>query len=202
MPWLLLLKSPWAWVAVAFAGLGAYAGLQHIEAVEARAEVAKIKLQWAEANTAAQAEADKQRKIHAATAQEADVALQQSQIAAEDFKSKWDQARREARNARTALVSCPNTPGSSTTNATEGADAGVPRLSYEFLREYDTAWTGPDGKPVFSDPPRPAEALLGAASPVTSADALETHRANAERCSDNRRQLDVLTTLIRKLQAQ
>ncbi len=43
MPWLLLLKSPWTWVAIAFAALAGYAAVQHIGWQASKAEYAQFR---------------------------------------------------------------------------------------------------------------------------------------------------------------
>jgi len=185
-------------LAVLASAAGLYAKVHHDGYAEGEGVVQG---RWDAANRTAQAQADALRQQRAAEGQKSSAALQQAEAEADAANDRWIQARKEARNARIPLAVCPGQPQPSAT-AVAGTTPQllVLRLSYEFLREYDTAWTGQDGQPVFSDPPRPPETELAAASPVTLPDALETHAENARRCSEHRRQLDKLTALIKSLQ--
>jgi hypothetical protein len=155
-------------------------------------------LEWVDANKRAQKKADAERATREAAGREAATALQHANQTASDWQARY---RKEARRG-IPLAVCPNPaatprqPGS----VDPPTDRGL-RLTYAFLRDYDAGWTGYDGKPLFGD-------TGGAAGPIPEAGApseagleelLDTHATNAGRCSANARQLDRLTTLIRKL---
>lgn len=70
MPWLLLLKSPWTYVAIAFAALASYAAVQHLGWQESKAEFAQFR-------------ADTEHLAAEAKVKNAQIALQQAHAAQE-----------------------------------------------------------------------------------------------------------------------
>lgn len=140
--------------------------------------------EWQAANDAEQARTTKRDKdagdLVAATQKTAAAA----QAKADLYRSKWNQAREEANREKVPLEVCTH-------------DGVV--LSWQFVREYDTAWTNERGEPVFADPARPASASLETGSPVTPEQLLNNHGENASRCSADRKQLNELTATIRIL---
>jgi hypothetical protein len=185
---------------IALAVIGSVAGLYvkvHSDGV--REGEATIQTRWDATNRKAQEVADALRHQREAAGRETYAALQKSQGKAADYENRWRSARTASRNVPLAV--CPTLPQNSPAGTVATPDSGIGlRLTYQFLRDYDTAWTGPDGEPVFRDPPRPPEAELAAGSPVALDAVLENHAENANRCSANARQLNKLTTLIKRLQ--
>jgi hypothetical protein len=128
--------------------------------------------------------------------------------AARDANAQWEEARREARRNARPLAVCPQPrlQGAADVERDAGSrvpGAGVERdrpavpgaavFTWQFVREYDTAWTGADGKPVSQDPAgQPGAADAGAPSPFTAEDVLDVHGTNARRCSEDRRELATL----------
>lgn len=177
---------------------------------------------------AKQLEWDKDKERAAEAQRRKDVAVAQSLLAeekrrlaaeavAEDVNARWEEARREARRNRTPMVACPQptdagrsrgggaelagaAPAAATAASdVAGAPAPEPRLTWEFVRLYDGAWTGADGQPVPGAlAGSAATAVAGAASPHGVDELIDVHAENARRCSEDRRELG---ELIRKLEA-
>lgn len=134
--------------------------------------------------------------------------------AAEDKASKanlrWQEAKRESDRRGRALAAIESEPrGSgpvaSGQSAAPDAAAAVDqpgvriRTTWEFVRHYDSAWTGAGGEPVF---PAAAgyspTAESGAASPYGLGEVLDVHGENARRCSTDRREFQ---TVIDRIEA-
>jgi hypothetical protein len=78
-----------------------------------------------------------------------------------------------------------------------------PEVLLGFAMLWDAPWTDDEREPVFGDSGAIAAGAVDAATPLpTLEDAVDNHAENAQRCSENRRQLVGLIDLIRKLQAQ
>ena len=75
MPWLLLLKSPWTWGAVAFAAISGYAAVQHIGWQATKAEYVTFQATVAKEAADAKVAAARQEALQATNAQEAIDAL-------------------------------------------------------------------------------------------------------------------------------
>lgn len=161
-----------------------------------------VRVEWAEANRQAEAQAAKVRATREAEASKSVIALQQAERKAADYENRY----RQARNASKArLAECSPTPQPATASAAAAPvaspDGGI-RLTPAFVLQWDAAWTGREGRPLWpvSDP---GEAAGGpaAADPVGPAQVLENHAENAFRCDAARRQLGELTALIKRLRA-
>jgi hypothetical protein len=130
------------------------------------------------------------------------IALSVANASARNYEAKWRLAR--ANNQQSlATVFCPDAaPAGFPVLADSAADGGAGvriRLSSQFLREYDRAWTGPGGQPVFDDPGGP---LDSSGTAVTLESLLALHSENASRCSGTARRFNSLIDLVRKLQGR
>ena len=138
--------------------------------------------------------------------------------AAKTNHTQWQEAVRESRRRGNTLAEC--TQAAEPAGPSAGADAagaagvglrapglgggghaagaaGV-RLTAEFVRLYDGAWTGLAGEPLFGIAAgREAPAAAGAAWRSVD-ELLDVHGHNAQSCSADRRELD---TLIRRIEA-
>lgn len=170
---------------------------------------AEVQAEWDRANAEARDRADKARKDREARATEASRKLTDAQSKASDWEAKW---RREVAKHKGdkpyVVVECPKVAETESHDA-GGRDAGgsglrlppAVRLTPEFVRKYDGAWTGTGGEPVFEYPAGSLETALGA-SPVGVGDLLVVHGENASRCSAQRRQLNKLIDLIESLRTR
>ena len=163
-----------------------------------------VKIQWAEANRMAEAEATRLRLEREAEARKTVAALHNAESEARHANIRWKHTRNVL--GRTPLAVCP-TPQPAAPDAATGTvaspdrpDAGI-RLTFAYVLLHDRAWTGPDGQPVFGGAGEPAapSPASGAASPYGLDQLLENHAENASRCSENSRQLSALIALIRRL---
>lgn len=168
-----------------------------------------IRAEWAEADRKAQAAADAARLQREAEAQKAVIALQQADRRADDAESKWRAARRASAGVPLAVCPTPSHPAPGAPAATVASPDAAPslRLTYSFVRQWDAAWIGQNGQPVWPQPdtgsapdgtvrPDPATA-----SPYGLGEALDTHGENAARCSTDRRNYAALVALIKRLRA-
>jgi hypothetical protein len=163
----------------------------------------EVRAEWTEANRKAEAEAAKIRQERAAEGQKSSIALQQAEKEARTYAERWKTARNALREVPLAVCSDAQPTPASAATATVASRTGGLRLTYGFLRQYDGAWTGEGGKPVFGDPAGAPEGApaAGAASARGLDEALDTHAENARRCSENTRQLTGLIGLIERLRA-
>lgn len=186
-----------------------YAVFQFIDAHwETAAGVAKGSAQtqkkWDDANKAAQDEADRDRLAREAEARQHAKDLLAANARADDNDTKWRRDR-AANRKPLATFECPPGPAPEgrvqPVLADTGADSGGGvrlRLSDDFLRLYDRAWTGQEGQPIYGDP----GGVAAAPGPAVGLDAvLDTHQANAAGCSKDRRQMNKLIDLILKLRS-
>jgi hypothetical protein len=77
------------------------------------------------------------------------------------------------------------------------------RVTWEFVREYDAAWVGEQGKSLFGDRREFAETperAVAALSPFTVDDVLDNHGDNAQSCSADRRTLARLIKVLDELE--
>jgi hypothetical protein len=134
----------------------------------------------------------------------------------------WKEAQRENRREGIALAVCPKRPAGPQSDRAlavgspsgpglraraedpgHAAVRGGLRFTWEFVRLFDSAWTGAGGEPVHAAAAGPeAAAGSGAAAPggasaYTPDDVLDVHGENARRCSADRREY---RTLILKIQ--
>ena len=175
--------------------------IHHSGYVEGKAEV---QLAWDAANAKAQVEANRLRTDREAEGRKATIALQQAEKEARIYAERWKQAKNALRGTPLAVCPTSSPDGPDAATATDASRNGGPLLTFGFLRQYDGAWTGDDGQPVFGDPSRIAETApaASAASARGLAEVLDNQQANASRCDDTRRQLGKLITLIERLRAQ
>jgi hypothetical protein len=179
--------------------------------------LAAKQIEWDRANEAA---AELERRRGAAVGREllaADNARAAAETKAHDAEAKWEEARREARNSRRPSVVCQKPRSEDAAGAQRDAGPGIPvagvvdhrpdlsggpLLTWGFVLDFDAAWTGADGEPVFGAAAgRPEAAAAGAASPYSPDDALDVHGANARRCSEDRRELGSLIEKLERAQA-
>ena len=192
----------------------AVAGLAMISALAYRTYQAgadSVKIQWAEANRMAEAEATRIRLEREAEARKAVAALHKSESEARTYETKWRNARNTLRNVPLAVSDCSRTPtinaagpvaiqpSTPPSEAPSGAGGLGLRLTYSFVVQWDSAWSGAGGEPLWPNPGESAERPLAAGSPVTLEGVLDNHAENASRCSENSRQLSALIALIRQL---
>ena len=192
----------------------AVAGLAMISALAYRTYQAgadSVKIQWAEANRMAEAEATRIQLEREAEARKAVAAQQLAERKARDYETKWRNARNTLRNVPLAVSDCSRTPtinaagpvaiqpSTPPSEAPSGAGGLGLRLTYSFIGLWDSAWSGAGGEPLWPNPGESAERPLAAGSPVTLEGVLENHATNASRCSENSRQLAALIALIRRL---
>lgn len=168
---------------------------------------ASVRLEWEQANRAAQAKADAERQGREQEARKASAALQQAESTAADWQQKWKEARRASRNIPLAV--CPSEapqvppgPAPSEAVATPGGGIGL-RLTWSFVMQHDAAWLGESGQPVFnfSGVP-PSGSTTASAAPYGLDELLDNHAINAQRCSEDRMNYGALVRLIKKLRAQ
>lgn len=143
------------------------------------------------------------------------IAADNARVAAEskasDADQRWKEATRAADRNRIALGTC--SPGKQPVPGVLGTDgrvrsmgeasdpaAGGDRilLTWQFVRDYDAAWTGRTGEPVFDPATRAPGIDAASASPYGLRELRDVAGENAKRCSADRRELD---SLIAKLRA-
>ena len=163
----------------------------------------EITAKWEAANREATTKAANERAQMQARVDELNAKHGQALDLAIDYHDKWEKEKNDARREKKPLttVTC---PGSG--NGPAGSQPAVPdvRLTWMFVRSYDAAWTGPDGKPLYPDTGEPA-ALPGqtgtAGSPYTVDDLLDTHGKNAQRLSACIRDYTALIDTVLRLKA-
>lgn len=187
-------------IAVCIVAIRGY--LNDIEARGHKLGKAEVQAAWDEANRAAQAEERRKRLEREGIVAEQQTLLEALNLTAAYWEQQWKEARNAQRRNKTPMVVCP----ASTDVAASGASGAVagpalePRLTVGFVRLYDTAWTGTDGKPLFGDPAAGEAAGAGAASPYGADELLDTHQENARRANICRRDLNSLMDTIERLQ--
>jgi len=159
---------------------------------------AEVKRDWLAANEEAEKAEAAARIRRQAEADKAAKDLASAGNKARDFESRWRAAK--AANPVLATVICPKAGTGNVAGipsaANSGGDGISLRLSADFLRLYDTAWTDQAGKPIFADTGIPADP----STPAVTLDALlDAHAENASRCSQNSRQLNALIDLLTAL---
>lgn len=179
----------------------------------------KVKGEWDQANRDAETAARARRDAVAKALIIEEKRRLGAEQAAVDNHTKWQEALRESERNGKQLATCTRTPrsdaqvrggaaGQPTVQAPGAGDVAGPRgadpdpgvrFTAEFLRHYDTAWTGSDGKPVFGAAARPPDAASAGA--VGPRELLQVHGINAERCSAARRELEALMNDLRAAEA-
>lgn len=190
--------------------------------------VAETETRWNEANRKAQAEQRaREAAVAAALAEEQDRRLS-AEARAEQNDRKWREAVRDSRRNKVALGTCvqPATKradagadgrgphagagelvGGGIRAPSVGADAardpvlGSIRLTWEFVRLYDAAWTSRSGEPVFESPAGGEAAQSADASPYGLDEVIEVHGENAASCSADRREFQALIGRIEAAEA-
>ena len=113
MPWLLLLKSPWTWIAIAFAALASYAAVQHIGWQASKAEYAQFRADTERLAAEAKVKNAQEAARHAQDAQEA---LDDLQTSYDALNARYASLRRSSpgrggvpglASAAQSLSSCP-----------------------------------------------------------------------------------------------
>ena len=159
-----------------------------------------VRLEWKTANEKADAEQKKRLAAADKTAKQSAADLAAAQQKGRVYEAKWKAERSKVPDSR--LASCSGGPTASAPGGAAPAlppDSGVRlRLSYEFVRLYDHAWTGADGQPVFRHPATAAGA--GASAAPGPGEVLDIHQVNAQRCSEDRRALNALRAQIQRLE--
>jgi len=114
------------------------------------------------------------------------------------YHDDWEKEKANARRAKKPLTTVTCAPAGSP--ATDQPDV---RLTGLFVRTYDAAWTGPDGKPLYPDTGEPAQTAgqTGTAG-YTVDDLLDTHGKNAERFNACIRDYTALINTVLKLKTE
>lgn len=163
--------------------------------------------EWDKANREAQKAADELKRGDELLARQKAAELMKANQNAEDYRRKYEAERAQRKREKLPLVfadcSKQNSTGGNDGQQAKGTDVTLTlRLSWGFVREWDGAWTGKTGQPVFgvqSGGAGPGE-RADTPSPL-SIDALsDNHSANAGLCSTDRRRLNGLTEKIKALQ--
>ena len=129
---------------------------------------------------------------------------QAAEAKATDYQTKWEREVNEHRRTKQKLgtVNCP------AASAGDGGAQPEPdiHLTWLFVHEHDSAWTGVDGQPLFTDISGPPPAAAGpdssAASPYGLDDLISNHGENARRFSACVRDYGTLINTIDKLQKE
>lgn len=178
----------WIYAAAAIALIGMIGGIYY---VGYEAGASKVEKEWLEANAQAEESERQSRLAREAESRRAAELLAGAERRARDADSRW---RADRAKHRGPVVACTApTPGA----AAAGNDV---RLTPLGVGLWDAAWTGAKGEPVFGDTGDIAARAARSAAPLpTVGDAVENHGENAQRCSENSRQLVALIELVRKL---
>ena len=182
-----------AGIALIGALIGGYMKIHHDGYEQGRLE---CKNEWNVANRKAEAEAAELIAEQRATAAKHVAHLDAANASATDYYSRWRESN--ARNRKPLVeVSCPPAVGRPdvASAAVVPADSGV-QFTSEFVREWDSAWTGRTGQPVFGNTGEDASATGGTTAP---AEVLANHGENATGCSANSRAHNALIDLLLKL---
>lgn len=176
---------------------------------------ANVQAKWTAANL--EAEQDKAaRNVAVGKALiVADNARQAAEGKATSADQRWKEAVRESNRKGKPLATC-DAVASSEPNGADAGGTGIaasgpgmvgsgvaarpagPRFTFEFVRQYDTAWTGSDGEPVFEATDGGPGFAGSRTAWVTAEEIRDVHGENARRCSTDRRELD---SLIKKIRA-
>lgn len=180
--------NPWIYAAAAAAFLAAIGG---IYGLGYKAGAAEIEAQWLHANEEAQEEQRQFRAAREDASRKSAALLAAAERRARDADDRYHQARAHVESL--TLAPCPQ----------EYRQSDGIRFTPAGVGLWDAPWTDAEGKPVFGDPGGIAEGAVDATTPLpTLEDAVDNHAENAQRCSENRRQLTALIALLRRLRAQ
>jgi hypothetical protein len=150
MPWLLL-RSPWTWVLVAFAGLVFYAALQHIGWASCRAEFAQFRVDTERLGNEAKAKAAQEVASQAQHAKEARDDLQARNAA---LGASYERLRHASSGGRrvqslsgaaSSLSACPGKPDQPDTAAgflaqVEGRVTAILEAGDREIAKYVELW--------------------------------------------------------------
>jgi hypothetical protein len=214
-----VLPAPLLYLLAAIALLGAVYGFY--AAVDGRAYkrgAAEKQGEWEAANRAAQALQRAREQDVSDAIKEKEAQRTAAADRAEGFEIRWKEARREIRRNGNPLATCDAPPSAPPLAGAAPADVarspadpaalrGRVRFTWDFVRLYDAAWTGPGGESVFGA----AAGLAGAfaADPAAPAgpsaygpdELLDVHGDNAARASACRRDFSALIEKIRAAEA-
>ena len=199
------LEGPLLYLVLGIALLGALAGLvgiwkSYINGVDKKGYDRgrlEITAKWEAADRQATDKAAKDRQALQGKVNELTEKHGQALDLALSYHDDWEKEKANARRAKKPLttVTCPTTPG-------PAADQPDVRLTGLFVRTYDAAWTGPDGKPLYPDTGEPAPtAGQTSTAGYTVDDLLDTHGKNAERYNACVRDYTALINTVLKLKA-
>lgn len=142
-----------------------------------------------------------------AAREDVEATRRRQRIAAEGAKSlqaanaRADQAEEQLRRKHHEQDS----PAVTVDGCTQPADAPRPAVHFNWgwVYDYDAAWTGAAGEPVFGNRPDAAgpPAGMDAASPYGPEQVFDAHADNAAKCSKIRRQLNELEDTLDALEA-
>lgn len=191
----------WLYGILALAILGAIGGIYY--AGYHAGETSK-EAEWEEANRQADAAERQSRLARETEARASAAAIATAERRARDADARWRAA--QAESGPIATASCPKTDRpvvqpTADAHAADTAGSGI-RFTAAGLGLWDSAWTGPEGQPFFGDPGDIASGAIAATAPFPTLEgAFDNHAENAQRCSENARQLGSLIALLRRLQA-
>lgn len=131
MPWFLILKSPWTWVAVAFAALASYAAVQHIGWVTTKAEYAQFKADTERLAAASKVAAAREEARRAANATEV----------LSDLQTRLDRANARYASLRASSGSSGLPALSSAATSIGACPSGQPDAAARLLGEVESRIT-------------------------------------------------------------
>ena len=132
MPWLLILRSPWTWTALAFAAIGIYAAAQHMLYVNCRADFAQFRADVQAATAKAEAQNALERARLSANAAEA----------VNDLQTRLDRADARYASLRAKSGGSGSLPAlSSAASSLSACPAGQPDAATRFLGSVESEVT-------------------------------------------------------------
>jgi hypothetical protein len=168
---------------------------------------------WDKANRDAEQD-QRAREARVATSVQAVEAMALASAgAARDADQRWKEKARESNRNQVALGVCTLGRAAEPAGVRGDRPGGAPAvgdtppatgdslrllLTWEFVRQYDGAWTGRDGQPVFGAAARGEGATGAGASPYGLEELRDVAGENARLCSEDRREF---ASLILKLRA-
>lgn len=205
------LEGPLLYLVLGIAMLGALAGLvgiwkSYTNGIDRKGYErgkAEITAKWEAADRQATENAAKDRQALQGKVDELTAKHGQALDLALSYHDDWEKEKNDARRAKKPLTTATCPGGNAGPERTAPGDPDV-RLTWLFVRTYDAAWTGPDGKPLYPDTgePAPAAGQTGTAgSPYSIDDLLDTHGKNAERYNACVRDYTALISTVLKLKA-
>jgi hypothetical protein len=151
--------------------------------------------EWDKANKKAEDDRKEQRAKDAEIVADLDAKRLKAERAALDWERKWREAYNAWNRAKVPLTS---------TNCPKSDQPADTRFTWAFVGLYDSAHARADsgGQPIFGNPDTIAAAGPGpsASSPYGPQEVLDVHKANADRWTQCRRDLNYLIDVVDKLQ--